>query len=192
MKVIILNGSPRKGGSVSAVLHTIRDELAGLHDVDWVEVCELQMVNCRACMACRETESCVLPEDDAHRIGERIRGADVLVVGTPTYWGNMCAPLKLLFERNVPVFLEERPRRLPRGRQRGKQAIIVTACATPWPFNFLMSESRGAIRAVGKILKAGGYRIVGTYARPGTGGDGSLNDAERRQVRKLTRRLRLS
>jgi multimeric flavodoxin WrbA len=47
-------------------------------------------------MACREKETCILPEDDAHIVGKKIQDADALVIGTPTHWGNMCAPLKLL------------------------------------------------------------------------------------------------
>jgi multimeric flavodoxin WrbA len=93
--------------------------------------------------------------------------ADALVVGSPDHWGNMSAPLKLLFDRNVSVFIDERGRRVPAPRQSGKRAAIVTACATPWPLNSILLESRGTIRAVKKILKSGGYTIVGAKAMPG-------------------------
>ena len=77
----------------------------------------------------------------------RYKDADGLIVGTPTHWGNMSAQLKLLFDRNVPVFMGEKPNGFPIPRQKGKSAAIVTACTTPWPFNFIAAESRGAIRA---------------------------------------------
>jgi len=131
-------------------------------------VCRLDMKFCTACMTCRDKGTCVLPEDDAHRAGKKIQEADALVIGTPTHWGNMCAPLKLLFDRNVPVFMGESPRGMPEPRQKGKRAVIVTACTTPWPFNFILPESRGAIRAVKEVLHYGGYKLVGTISRPGT------------------------
>jgi hypothetical protein len=80
----------------------------------------------------------------------------------------MCAPLKLLFDRNVPIFMGESLKGMPMPRQKGKRAVVVTSCTTPWPFNFILPESRGAIRAVREVLHYGGYKIVGTLTKPGT------------------------
>jgi hypothetical protein len=56
----------------------------------------------------------------------------------------------------------------PVPRQKGKPAIIVTACSTPWPFNFIAAESRGAINAVKEVLHYGGYNIAGKIVKPGS------------------------
>jgi len=168
MKIVILNGSPRKTGTVATLLKAVAAPLSTPHETEWIDVCRLDMKFCTACMACRDKGTCVLPEDDAHRAGKKIQEADALVIGTPTHWGNMCAPLKLLFDRNVPVFMGESPKGMPEPRQKGKRAVIVTACTTPWPFNFILPESRGAIRAVKEVLHYGGYKLVGTISRPGT------------------------
>ena len=168
MKILVLNGSPRRTGTVASLLKSVTESLSTEHDIEWIDVCKLNMKYCTACMACREKEKCILPEDDAHSVGKKIQDADALVVGTPTHWGNMCAPLKLLFDRNVPIFMGESPKGMPVSRQKGKRAVVVTACTTPWPFNFILPESRGAIRAVREVLHYGGYKIVGTIAKPGT------------------------
>lgn len=168
MKILVLNGSPRQNGTVALLLKAVTESLSTGHEVEWIDVCKLNMKFCTGCMVCREKESCILPEDDAHTVGKKIQEADALVVGTPTHWGNMCAPLKLLFDRNVPVFMGESPRGIPVPRQKGKHAVVVTACTTPWPFNFILPESRGAIRAIREVLHYGGYKIVGTIAKPGT------------------------
>jgi len=168
MKIVILNGSPRKTGTVATLLKAVAAPLSTPHETEWIDVCRLDMKFCTACMACRDKGTCVLPEDDAHRAGKKIQEADALVIGTPTHWGNMCAPLKLLFDRNVPVFMGESPKGMPEPRQKGKRAVIVTACTTPWPFNFILPESRGAIRAVKEVLHYGGYKLVGTISKPGT------------------------
>ncbi|MFO7666304.1 MAG: flavodoxin family protein, partial [Desulfobacterales bacterium] len=168
-KVIgVLNGSYRKSETVASLLKYVTEPLSSEHEIEWIDVCKLNMKYCTTCMVCREKETCILPEDDAYIVGKKIQDADALVIGTPTHWGNMCAPLKLLFDRNVPVFMGESPKGIPQPRQKGKRAIVVTACTTPWPFNFILSESRGAIRTVREVLHYGGYKIVGTIAKPGT------------------------
>ncbi len=168
MKVLVLNGSPRKIGTVATLLRHTTEGLPAGTEVEWIEVCNLNMKNCKACMACRSKKTCFLPEDDAHIVGKKIADADALIIGTPVHWGNMCAPLKLLFDRNVPVFMDESPRGIPVPQQKGKQAALITACTTPWPFNFLLPESRGALRALKEVLHYGGYKIVGTVVKPGT------------------------
>lgn len=168
MRIVILNGSPRKNGTVATLLKSMSDAVSQKYEVEWIDVYDLTLKPCIACMKCRPDSECILPEDDAHIVGRKIKDADGLIVGTPTHWGNMSAQLKLLFDRNVPVFMGEKPNGFPIRRQKGKRAAIVTACSTPWPFNFIAAESRGAIRAVHEVLYYGGYKIVGKLASPGT------------------------
>ncbi len=123
MKMLVLNGSYRKSGTVASLLKYVAEPLSAEHEIEWIDVCKLNMKYCTTCMACREKETCILPEDDAHIVGKKIQDADVLIIGTPTHWGNMCAPLKLLFDRNVPVFMGESPKGMPQPRQRGKPPI---------------------------------------------------------------------
>jgi multimeric flavodoxin WrbA len=168
MYILVLNGSPRKDGTVANLLKSVVDGISNRHKVEWINVYELNMEPCMACMKCRPGQECILRQDDAHIVGRKIRDADGLIVGTPTHWGNMSAQLKLLFDRNVPVIMGEKPNGMPYPRQKGKPAVIVTACSTPWPFNFIAAESRGAIRAVNEVLHYGGYRILGKVVKSGT------------------------
>lgn len=168
MRILVLNGSPQKSGTVATLLKEVVKGVAKNHQVEWVDIYDLKMEHCVACMKCRPDGECILPPDDAHRIGQKIKDADGLIIGTPTHWGNMSAKLKLLLDRNVPVFMGESPRGIPIARQQGKPAVIVVACTTPWPFNMLAGESSGAIRAVREVLHYGGYKIVGKIVKPGT------------------------
>jgi len=168
MNILVLNGSPRRNGTVAKLLKGIANGIHEKHTVGWIDLSVQKMRPCIACMKCRPDEECVLPEDDAHIIGRKIKDAGGLIVGTPTHWGNMSAQLKLLFDRNVPVFMGEKPNGFPIPRQKGKPAIIVTACTTPWPFNFIAAESRGAVRAVREVLHYGGYKILGKIVKSGT------------------------
>jgi multimeric flavodoxin WrbA len=168
MKTLILNGSPKKSGTIASLLKYVADGINKQPDIELVNVYDLSMKPCIGCMKCRINEKCCLPEDDAHIIGQKINEADNLIVGTPTYWGNMSAQLKMLFERNVPVFMGESKKGIPIPRQKGKKAIIVTACTTPYPFNFILPESRGAVQSVKEVLKYGGYKLEGVLVKPGT------------------------
>ena len=174
MHVLILNGGPRKKGTVATLLETAAEGIPADRDTEWIDVYDLTVAPCIGCMKCRPDGTCVLPEDDGHRVGRMIREADALAVGTPTHWGNMSAPLKCLFDRNVPVFMGESPKGMPVPRQKGKPAVIATACTAPWPFNVISPESRGAIRAVRSVLGAGGYKIVAKLVKPGTKKDPAI------------------
>jgi hypothetical protein len=101
----------------------------------------------------------------------------------------MCAPLKLLFDRNVPVFMGESPGGMPVPRQKGKRAIIVTACTTPWPLNVILPQSRGAIRAVREVLHYGGYKTVGTITKPGTKKSTELSASLAAKATRLGKKL---
>ena len=86
MKALILNGSPHPQGVVVQALRTAADTLrqAGA-DIEWIDVYRTEFRPCTGCMQCRATNVCPLPRDAAHAVGERIRQAGLLVVGTPTY-----------------------------------------------------------------------------------------------------------
>ena len=111
MKTVVLNGSPRRGGVVSQMLAHVCEALPEGCDIEWFGVGELNVRPCTGCMKCRSTGRCALPQDDAHRVAEAIRGADLLIVGSPCYWGNMSGQLKLLFDRVVYAMMGGAPQR---------------------------------------------------------------------------------
>jgi NAD(P)H-dependent FMN reductase len=190
MKILLLNGSPRQGGVVATLLKCVAEGAAERgHEVEWVDVCGLDMRPCRACMRCRTDGQCSLAEDDAQRVGRKIRAADGLIIGTPTHWCGMSAPLKLLFDRNVPVFIGERTVGFPPPRQKGKPAVVVAACTTPWPWNFLLFQSRGALRAVRAVLSYGGYRFRGAVVQADTKKHKTPTERAKRKARSLGRKL---
>ena len=164
--ILILNGSPRKNGVSTRVLRAIEAGMSN-DSVEWVDVNDLAIKPCIGCLKCRPDKVCVLPQDDAHRVGELLRACTALVVGSPTYWGNVTGPLKLLFDRNVPT-LEYIDGGIPKPNHRGKKAVVVVASAAPFPFNLLPSQSGGAVRALRTVLRGSGFRIARTINVPNT------------------------
>jgi len=190
--ILMLNGSPRKKGLTTTILWIIADEArsAGA-EVEWVDVNDLSIRPCIGCLKCRPDKECILPRDDAHRIGELIENCSGLVVGSPTYWGNMTGPLKLLFDRNVPT-LEHyvlNTLRFPKPKHKGKKAAIVTASLAPFPFNQLPSQSRGTLRAVKTVLNAAGFDITDQSNVPVTPDPPHIGDRWLAKARKLGRSM---
>ena len=190
MKALIINGSPRPQGIVAQALRSAADALRQTGaEIEWIDAYREEFRPCTGCMQCRTTNACPLPRDAAHAAGEKIGQADLLVVGTPTYWGGMSARLKMLFERLVPVFMGESRLGIPQPRQKGKRALVIAACTTPWPFNTLARQSRGAVRSLREILGTGGM-IVRACEIPGTRKmNGKLPAKETRRIAACTRRI---
>ncbi|MGW8181836.1 MAG: flavodoxin family protein [bacterium] len=162
MNVLIIHASPRRKGVTSTLLSEIEGAISPTHEVQTVRIQDLNIKPCIGCMKCRPDKSCILPQDDAHALAEKVRWADFILIGCPVYWGNMPGTLKLFFDRNVPLFeyAEARAiRYIPRPRLRGKRAALVVSSVGPYPFNLLRSQSGGTIGSLRTILKAGGVKI---------------------------------
>ncbi len=79
---------------------------------------------------------------------------------------------------------------LPTGHDiEGKSAVVVTACTTPWPFNFILPESRGAIRSVKEVLHYGGYKTVGTITKAGTKKSTEISTSLMKKAKRLGEKL---
>ncbi len=190
--ILILNSSPRKTGVTTSLLKIVAEEArSGGAAVEWVDVNTLSIRPCIGCLKCRPDKKCILPKDDGHRMGELLERCTGLVVGAPTYWGNMPGPLKILFERNVPVleYYELYTWRFPRPRHKGKPAAIVTASLSPFPFNYLPSQGSGALRAVRIVLNAAGFDTRAQINVPMTRDLAQIGERWRAKARNLGREM---
>ena len=189
MKLLIINGSPRKKGLISQMLRVFHEQaIATGVEVTEVYANDLQIKPCMGCMACRSKRHCVLPEDDAQRVLALIQQADSIVVGAPCYWGNIPGQLKLLFDRIVYGMMRDTPR-FPEPLMKGKRLVCISTSTTPFPFNILMNQSRGAIRALREIGRFSGWKIVDTIERGGTATRPQLSPRDISKCHKAFRKL---
>jgi multimeric flavodoxin WrbA len=164
MKILFLNDSPRPKGYTKQVLNCIEEHLDKQHTIEWVDVNGLNIKPCTSCFQCRPNLACIMKEDDGHHVARLIRNADALVIGSPTYFGNITGPLRTLIDRSLTAFEEIAPSGLemPIPLHKGKKAAMITACNTSEPICNLPSQGAGALAAMETTLNAGGYHIVGS------------------------------
>lgn len=102
MKVLAINGSPRKGGNTEILLNEALKSAAkeGL-EIELVHIGGTNIKPCRACGKCRELKNkkCIIDNDAFNGIFKKIAEADALIFGSPTYFAGMTPELKCLIDR---------------------------------------------------------------------------------------------
>jgi len=169
MQVLIINASPRKKGITSTLVEEINAAIRLIHNVETVRIQDLNIKPCVGCLKCRPDKICVLPKDDAHILAEKIKDSDILIIGSPVYWGNIPGTLKIFFDRIVSTFeyCEAKAiRYIPKPQLKGKKAILIVSGGAPFPYNLLLSQSKGTIRSLKTILEAGGIKITSVLNVP--------------------------
>ena len=99
MKVLLINGSPRKGNTMMA-LNALKKGLAQMPDAEVEEIicAEKTFVPCKACNACGSMSRCIFA-DDSPETNAAVEAADAIVFATPVYWWGMSAQMKLLVDK---------------------------------------------------------------------------------------------
>ena len=102
MKVLLINGSPRKNGNthlaLAEVARTLENE--GIEtEIFWIGSQPVR--GCAACYACAERKlgKCVFDDDVCNKLSARFAGADAFVIGSPTYYGQPAGALLAVLQR---------------------------------------------------------------------------------------------
>lgn len=102
MKALAINGSPRAGGNTEILLRKVLEPIAAAgHETDCVQIGGTFIRGCTACGACARTKNrrCALVDDGFNEVFARMAAADAIVIGSPTYFGDMTAETKALIDR---------------------------------------------------------------------------------------------
>lgn len=106
--VLILSGSPRKGGNSDTLCDEfMRGAIESGNHVEKIRVSEKNIGYCRACYACKAEGKCVI-KDDMAEVLQKMIDADVIVLASPVYFYSIDAQLKALIDRTVARWLEVR------------------------------------------------------------------------------------
>lgn len=99
MKVLMINGSPRVNGNTAIALDEMKNifEAEGV-DVEIVQVGQLPVRGCVACVRCAELGKCVF-DDVVNELAAKFEEADGLVVASPVYYASANATLIAVLDR---------------------------------------------------------------------------------------------
>jgi multimeric flavodoxin WrbA len=101
MKVIGINGSPRKDGNTSLMIKAVFRELE--KDGIDTELISLKgpISGCTACGGCgrKKNNRCVIENDGINEIIEKLMAADGIVLGSPVYFADVTAEMKAFIDR---------------------------------------------------------------------------------------------
>ncbi|MCM1335167.1 MAG: flavodoxin family protein [Eubacterium sp.] len=99
MKVVALNGSPRKNGNTYLSLKAACDVLnAEGIETEILSIGSLKLTGCRACGGCAKLGKCVI-DDGLNELAEKTASADWLIVGSPVYYADINGTLKCFLDR---------------------------------------------------------------------------------------------
>jgi multimeric flavodoxin WrbA len=160
MKVLGINGSPK--GTKSQTFRLVNACLKGAQkagaEIEFVDLCKLNIKYCIACGECFLRGRCV-HEDDFTRLLERMRGSEGIIWGSPVYIDSVTGQMKTLLDRmaesiHCQHFL-------------GKYGCAVSTSGS--------SSEKDVVTYLNNIfLKLGGNVVGGAYAATGSGPEAIL------------------
>ncbi len=102
MKVLLINGSPRRDGNTFLALSEAARQLEknGIE----TEIVQIGVKPVRGCIACgqcqaRQLGRCVFDDDICNRVSEKFDTIDALIVGSPVYYGQPNGSVLSLVQR---------------------------------------------------------------------------------------------
>ena len=103
-KVILINGSPRKGWNTDLLLKEAQKgaESVGA-ETEYVNLYDLNYTGCKSCFGCKikggkNNGHCII-NDDLKPVLQTIDKADALILGSPIYWSEMTGKARTFYER---------------------------------------------------------------------------------------------
>jgi multimeric flavodoxin WrbA len=102
MKVIAINGSPKKGGNTYQALSMVGEEIttAGI-GFEIIHIGDKMIHGCKACGICatNKDEKCSIKTDDLNQWIQQIKEADGMVFGSPVYYSGIAGTMKSFLDR---------------------------------------------------------------------------------------------
>ena len=99
MKILLINGSPKKEGNTYIALHEVQKtlEAEGI-ETELIHVGHKAIRGCIACNRCVELGKCVV-DDMVNEVAPKFKEADGIVVGSPVYYASPNGTLLSFLDR---------------------------------------------------------------------------------------------
>ena len=97
MKIVIINGSARKGNTLAAI-NAFTKGAEEKHEIEVIRPDKLNIAFCKGCGACECYKGCIA-QDDTNPTIDKIAAADLIVFASPVYWWGITAQTKLIIDK---------------------------------------------------------------------------------------------
>jgi multimeric flavodoxin WrbA len=101
-KVVAFNGSARKDGNTAILIRRVLKVLEeeGI-ETELIQLAGEPIHGCNACRTCYTTknERCVIEDDKVNEYVQKMKKADGIILGSPTYFSMMSTEMKALIDR---------------------------------------------------------------------------------------------
>jgi multimeric flavodoxin WrbA len=102
MKVVAFNGSARKDGNTAILMRRVLRvlEKEGI-ETELIQLAGELIHGCNACRTCYKTknERCIIEDDKINEYVQKMKAADGIILGSPTYFSMMTPEMKALIDR---------------------------------------------------------------------------------------------
>ena len=171
MKILIISGSPRKGGNTELLAEAFAKGASKHHQVEIVSVRDYKVNPCLGCNACFKTNGICAQKDDMSPIYEKMNQADMLVIASPVYFYGISAQLKAVIDRfHNPIRDTFHIK---------KMALLLVGAATlPELFDAIIAEYNLCLKFFG-IEDVGNVLVRGVKDKGDINNTDALNEAYR-------------
>ncbi|MFO8101277.1 MAG: flavodoxin family protein [Dehalococcoidia bacterium] len=110
MKILAIIGSPRKNGNTEILINEAMEGAKGAGaKTEILNIGEMDIGPCRGCAFCLEGGECSISDDMQH-IYPKLLEADGIFIGTPVYFWNVSAQVKILIDRTYHLMVHRKLR----------------------------------------------------------------------------------
>jgi len=143
MKVIAINGSPRKSWNTATLLKKALEGAASKGaETELIHLYDLEYKGCISCFECKriggESYGKCAEKDDLTEVLEKVEMADAVVLGSPIYFGEVTGEMRSFLERLLFQYLVY-----------DKEGTILTPRKMPAAFIFTMNAPEFEIKKMG-------------------------------------------
>lgn len=100
MKIVVLTGSPRKGGNTQIMAEAFaKGARRAQHEVVVLDVAAMTIHGCLGCKYCFAHHGECVQKDDMAKVFAALSDADMVVFASPIYWFDITAQMKTTIDR---------------------------------------------------------------------------------------------
>ncbi len=167
MKALGICGSARRGGNTALLIEGV---LAGAASsgmqTEQVFLHELDIGPCLGCRSCKGTTEQCATEDDFQTLLQKVREADLIVLGSPIYMGQVTGQTKTFLDRLYSLRRADRTIRLDGTKKKG---AMIVACGSTDP-----AHPDGTRRTLGVFFRYLNTPGVVELVEQGLGSEGEV------------------